>query len=128
MLNGAETVQAYARFHELFNRRAFWDAHEVLEQVWRQDRDPFKRGLIQYAAAMVHLSRDNRRGLALLLDRALQHLRPFSPQHDGFDVASLVAHAEACLAALPGIPRGERLEAHVPYPDLRWSTPPAVVP
>lgn len=50
----------------LFNSQQFWHAHEQWEYCWRAAQPPmdgFYQGLIQAAAALVHLQRGNLRGL-----------------------------------------------------------------
>ncbi len=63
----------------LFNQRHFFDAHEVLEDLWRPiPRDRVSRchlqGLVQLAVAFHHASRDNFLGARSVLDRALRNL------------------------------------------------------
>jgi len=69
---------------ELFNRGHFFDAHEVLEDVWRAlPRDSASRrrfrlhlqGLIQLAVAFHHYSTGNLVGARSVLARALRNLR-----------------------------------------------------
>ncbi|MGD0470510.1 MAG: DUF309 domain-containing protein [Terriglobales bacterium] len=67
----------------LFNRAHFFDAHEVLEDVWRslpRDR-PSRRhlrlhvqGLIQLAVAFHHESTGNHLGARSVLERAMRNL------------------------------------------------------
>jgi predicted metal-dependent hydrolase len=65
---------------DLFNRAHFFDAHEVLEDVWRplpRDR-PVRRhlqGMVQLAVAFHHHSTGNHIGARSVLDRALRNLR-----------------------------------------------------
>jgi len=67
----------------LFNGGEFWRAHEELEAIWRSlPEGPEARaiqGLIQAAAALVHLRRGNRHGVRVVGERALRTLA--SPQH-----------------------------------------------
>ncbi|WP_243674725.1 DUF309 domain-containing protein [Vulcanisaeta distributa] len=42
---------AIRKYVELFNEERFWEAHEVLEKVWRRNKDEGIRGLIILAAA-----------------------------------------------------------------------------
>lgn len=78
---------------KLFNRADFFEAHEVLEGVWRavprdESRDDlsprhFRRqilrrhvqGLVQLAVAFHHESKGNRVGAHSVLERALRNLR-----------------------------------------------------
>lgn len=74
-----------------------FQAHEVLEQAWRQaepaERD-FWRGLTQLAVALTHRQRGNRRGEAVLLDRAAALLGA-GGEHHGVDTARLLDDARA---------------------------------
>ena len=59
---------------DLFNRAHFYDAHEVLEDVWRPSPRgrPLRRhlqGLVQLAVALHHESRGNVIGARSVLDR-----------------------------------------------------------
>jgi predicted metal-dependent hydrolase len=68
-----------ARGLDLFNRAHFFDAHEVLEDVWRESAhgNPRRRhlqGLVQLAVAFHHESRNNSVGARSVLERALRNL------------------------------------------------------
>lgn len=68
-----------ARGLDLFNRAHFFDAHEVLEDVWRESvhgkaRRRHLQGLVQLAVAFHHESRSNLVGARSVLDRALRNL------------------------------------------------------
>ena len=81
----------------LFNRRQFFEAHEVWEDAWRESTgEPaiFLQGLIQIAAAFVKLQRRQPRGMAALLDAGADKLRPIPNRRYRVDHAAL-------LAALP---------------------------
>lgn len=66
-----------------FNKGAFFEAHEYLEDLWRSDfgqgHNPALKtglqGLIQLAVACVHLQRGNPKGAQGVLARAEQNLR-----------------------------------------------------
>jgi predicted metal-dependent hydrolase len=69
---------------ELFNRGEFYDAHEVLEDVWRASVPPekkFLQALIQTAVALHHHSTGNVVGCRSLMARAL---RNFDGYPEGF--------------------------------------------
>lgn len=84
-------VGDFNRGIDLFNRADFFDAHEVLEDVWRsiprdlpddlsRDRPSSRhlrlhvQGLVQLAVAFHHASKDNRVGARSVLERALRNL------------------------------------------------------
>ena len=63
----------------LFNSRQFFDAHEALEEVWREAprRSHLRRhlqGLVQLAVAFHHLSTGNHVGARSVLERALRNV------------------------------------------------------
>ena len=83
---------AYRHGIELFNRGEFFDAHEVLEDVWRAAPAPekkFLQGLIQVAVALHHYSRGNLVGARSLLKRAHRNLSSYPGQHGGIRLAAL---------------------------------------
>jgi uncharacterized protein len=100
------------RFHillagvEQYNDGYFFQAHETWEDLWMQSPWPVRRflqGLIQTAAAFVHLVRHEYPGTTRLLGQALDKLRDFAPSYMDIDVETLVtktASAREELAAL----------------------------
>lgn len=72
-----------ADFHrglDLFNRAHFFDAHEVLEDVWRSvpGGQPLRlhlQGVVQLAVAFHHESTGNNLGARSVLERALRNLK-----------------------------------------------------
>lgn len=106
----------YYRYFELFNHEEFWEAHEALEEIWREtDNDLFLRGLIVFAAAFVHVQRNNPSGCRKVLEKCIAWLGPYAPRHWDLDVARVLAHARFCLAKLDGLPPGARLQDHLPF-------------
>jgi uncharacterized protein len=106
--------EAYKHGLELFNRGEFFDAHEVLEDVWRAapaEEKKFLQGLIQVAVGLHHYSRGNVVGARSLLGRAHRNLSEYPGRHGGIDLAGLRAQVERWLGALqnedsaPALPR-----------------------
>ena len=106
----------------LFNAEEFFEAHEVIEDLWQEfrgaERDLLK-GVIQAAVALEHHRRGNHRGFRSVVSTASGYLRVHSPDGGGLDVAGLVRDLDAFGAA---VERGES----PPYPRLllRGTTPP----
>jgi hypothetical protein len=99
---------------ELFNRREFFEAHEVLEDVWRaapSEEKKFLQGLIQVAVALHHHSRGNPIGAGSLLKRAAKNLDGYPVEYGGIRLdllrASVVAWQQALESgeSLPAPPR-----------------------
>ena len=79
-----------------FNDGYFFEAHETLEDLWMQSPWPTRRflqGVIQLAAAFVHLVRHEYPGTVRLLGHALQKLADFAPRYMGVDVEQLLLEA-----------------------------------
>ena len=79
---------------DLFNRGAFYEAHEVWEDIWRsttpEPRDLFQ-GLIQVAAALHQFQGLNRLdGPRRTFAKARRRLEPFTPVAFGLDIAELL--------------------------------------
>jgi predicted metal-dependent hydrolase len=105
---------AYRHGLELFNRGEFFEAHEVLEDVWRAApaaEKKFLQGLIQVAVGLHHYSRGNMVGSRSLLQRAHKNLSAYPARHSGIDLGGLRAQVEQWVSALedegsaPALPR-----------------------
>lgn len=90
-------------FLDLFNAQQFFDAHEVLEDVWRslpRDR-PSRRylrlhiqGLVQLAVAFHHQSKGNHVGARSVLERAVRNLNGADSSLPHLDLDRLRAELE----------------------------------
>jgi hypothetical protein len=104
----------------LFNRREFYDAHEVLEDVWRAapaEEKLFLQGLIQVAVALHHHSQDNLPGAQSLLARAERNLSGYPEGYAGVQLSPL---REAITAWRSALADGDA-EPAPPRIDLRNS-------
>ena len=94
---------AYRHGLQLFNRGEFFEAHEVLEDVWRaaaiEDRR-FLQGLIQIAVALHHHSTGNVTGCRSVLARACRNLSSYAPEYGGLDLAAVLAELDQWRQAL----------------------------
>ncbi len=90
---GQELDPHYAGYFDCFNRQLYYEAHEVLEQLWLKDRygpnGAFYKGLIQLAGAFVHLQKDRLRPAAALFRLALANLDKYPHRHERLDVAAV---------------------------------------
>jgi len=90
--------------YDEFNRGLYCECHETLEEIWQEEagdvRDLYK-GLIQVAAAYVHITRDNPRGADRLFTTALGYLAPYRAEGAmGFDVDAICGVAERAHAVV----------------------------
>jgi predicted metal-dependent hydrolase len=112
---------------ELFNRAHFFDAHELLEDVWRslardQPRRKHLQGLVQLAVAFHHESTGNPLGARSLLERALQNLEGADSSFPELDLDRLRLELEAWRSYLAGVshrPRLPQISKHRPGPQER---------
>ncbi|MBL9136793.1 MAG: DUF309 domain-containing protein [Verrucomicrobiales bacterium] len=112
----------YAGWFACFNRGKFYEAHDVLEDLWLRRRgtpnDLFYKGLIQLAGAFVHLQK-GRLGPADALFRLAQfNLGRYRPVHEHLDleeVLGLIGRWRADLTP-PGL--AENPLSHRPPPHL----------
>jgi uncharacterized protein len=89
---------------ELIRAGAYFEAHEELEDEWRDapaaERD-FLQGLVHVAVAWHHAARGNRPGCERQLEKAARRIDPYRPTHRGVDVDRVldcVADAQALVA------------------------------
>ena len=78
---------------ERFNRAEFFDAHEVLEDVWRAAPDgekKFLQGIIQVAVALYHHGNGNSIGARSVLRRAFRNLSRYPEGFGGVRLAELL--------------------------------------
>ena len=98
------THSFYRAFFRCWNEQRYYEAHDVLEQLWlKTDSDDadFFKGLIQAAGAFVHLQKNfehpwhpkhgRRLQPAVRLFRlAEKNLAPYAPVHHAFDVGKFL--------------------------------------
>ena len=92
----------YGAFFHCWNEQRYYEAHDVLEQLWLNTKSPdadYFKGLIQAAGAFVHLQKhfeyplhakhSRRLSPAVRLFRlANKNLSRFAPLHHGLNVAA----------------------------------------
>lgn len=90
----------YEGYFTCFNERRYYDAHDVLEDLWLKTDDEnhaFYKGLIQLAGAFVHLQKQflrpdhpkdgaRARPAVRLFELAARNLAPYRPRHLRLDV------------------------------------------
>ena len=99
---------------DLFNRAQFFDAHEVLEDIWRAappENKKFLQGLVQVAVAFHHYSTGNRVGMRSVLERAIRNLAEPSGSFGQIHLAALLQSLDQWRKAIdngsppPALPR-----------------------
>ena len=99
---------------EHFNVCDFFEAHEVWEELWSDDRSDsrkFLQGLIQAAVALHHFGNGNIRGAKKLFLSSTAYLSPYRPRHWGLDLDKFLAEFDKCFA--------EVLASREEFPNLK---------
>jgi predicted metal-dependent hydrolase len=92
----------YRAFFHCWNKKRYYEAHDVLEQLWLKSESPdadYFKGLIQAAGAFVHLQKQFEYPLHAKHSRRLspavrlfrlseRNLSRFTPRYHGLDVAA----------------------------------------
>ncbi|XSG73285.1 DUF309 domain-containing protein [Herpetosiphon llansteffanensis] len=92
----SEFIQGY----ELFNAGHYWHAHEAWEAQWLQRSGAERsllQGLIQTAAALVHWSRGNPKGLELNWQKAAPKLQASLAWVDFLDLQHVIVTMQALV-------------------------------
>src|SRR5450759_2239 len=88
----------YAGYFTLFNRQKFYEAHDVLENLWLPGRHGadgnFYKGLIQLAGAFVHLQKNRLRPSAALFKLAQINLRKDPATYQRLGIADVLGMIE----------------------------------
>ncbi len=76
----------------LFNEGDYFEAHEVLEDLWVIEVEPLKtyyKGLIQVAVAICHWERGNASGARKLYHSGMRYLEPYPDHYEGLSLDAL---------------------------------------
>jgi predicted metal-dependent hydrolase len=80
----------YVGFFRCFNAQLYYEAHDVLEEVWLpirgQPQAKFYQGLIQMAGGFVHLQKQRLGPASRLFALALANFEAYPPRHEGIDL------------------------------------------
>jgi hypothetical protein len=83
---------------EEFNRGEYFEAHELLEEAWKDDETPARelyRAILQVAVAYLQIERGNYNGAVKMFLRLRQWIDPLPDRCRGVDVAGLRVDADA---------------------------------
>ena len=96
-----EAASDYAEFWKLWQAGEFFNAHERLEELWRQtqgEQKLFFNGLIHAVVALYQHQRGNALGACRQCVRMQEKLAPFAPEFYGVQVDQLVGTVENQIA------------------------------
>jgi uncharacterized protein len=116
--------QALRQGVDEFNRAYFFEAHETLEDLWRETHGPlhtFYQGLIQLAVGLYHLSNGNRRGARNQLEKGLAKIEGFQPICQEIEVEALCRDVRRWLDRLREAGDGNLTIDPEQLPKIRWA-------
>jgi hypothetical protein len=115
---------------EQFNQGRFFEQHETLEMLWRNEFGRLRglyQGILQVGVGFHHLKRGNYNGAVHLLERGLSRLAAYAPACQGVDVARLISETRRCYEQLLSL-GAQHLDAFdwSLVPQVHWTsgTPP----
>ena len=96
---GKDLPAHYLGYFECFNRELFYEAHDVLEELWLAQGKSganygFYKGLIQFAGAFVHLQKNRLRPAAALFRLSQTYLRHYPDRHERLSVDEVIGRAD----------------------------------
>ena len=120
---GQDLPAHYLGYFECFNQQLFYEAHDVLEELWLAEGRAganygFYKGLIQFAGAFVHLQKNRLNPAAALFRLSQTYLRQFPHEHQRLDVVKLIDSGGEWIAELEARnfstnPLGEKPPPHL---------------
>ena len=120
---GQELDARYLGYFDCFNRQLFFEAHEVLEDLWLEQKSgadgSFYKGLIQLAGAFVHLQKDRLQPAAALFRLAENNLFQYPGKHQKLRVDQVLNLIRSWLARLETPPFVTNPLRNTDPPELR---------
>ena len=110
----------------LFNKGYYWEAHEVWEDVWRNEEEDvktFAQGFVQVAAANSFVNLAKLASAKYLFEKALEKFRQFPSSQCGVDVEKLILDIESALAGFHGANGDPSYRKHLLVPTMTLRTP-----
>jgi predicted metal-dependent hydrolase len=103
-MEGPSHTATFAEAVDLFNRREFFECHEVIELLWKPlPKGPEKRflqGVLQIAVGLHHLHKGNYAGAKSLLNEGVEKLKNIAAQSVYIPPIALTPFLQASNAAL----------------------------
>jgi predicted metal-dependent hydrolase len=120
---GHELPAQYLGYFECFNRQLFYEAHDVLEELWlAEGRNAanygFYKGLIQFAGAFVHLQKKRRGPAVALFKLSRSYLEQYSSPHQRLDVQRVLILAAEWIGTVEDPASREEVLNEKPPPVL----------
>ena len=91
---------------KLFNEKKFFEAHEELEDAWRQETGEIRdlyQGILQVAVTYLHITRRNYNGAVKVYERSIKWLKDWPEICRGIYVGKLRSDAENIIKTLKSL-------------------------
>lgn len=113
----------YLQFIQAFNQGEYFEAHEILEALWkRANRSPFYQALIHLAVGHYHFYRGNLYGALRQFRKALQRFEGYPSPYMGINLQKLSQWLQETINSLEAPPSSkEKTPALTPI-SLRLET------
>ncbi len=127
-MEGADAPTELDRIRDgltLFNEEFFFEAHEVLEDVWRKEHgEPrlFLQGLIQLCAGLHHFQNGNYGGAAALLQRGADKMRRYPERYIGLEAADVIVRIDACREQIEKMRLGSEPAGPIQFPKIHFDS------
>ncbi|MGE5702392.1 MAG: DUF309 domain-containing protein [Clostridia bacterium] len=109
----AQYPEQYYEFFRKFNAREFYECHDLLEEIWMEEKsNKFLQGLLQLAVGIYHFECGNMKGARWMFGNAHKYLSKYTPVYWDVNVENVLSYIEECLAVLPDIDR-------IPYQEVK---------
>lgn len=108
----------------LFNAGEYFEAHEALEQAWKEEKGDIRnlyRGILQIAVTYLHITRGNYEGAVKVHDRSRKWLKDWPDFCRGIHVGELRKDAENIMQEVKRLGAGKIAEFDMKLlKPVRW--------
>ncbi len=122
-----EHYDDFLRGIEAFNRREFFECHDIWEHIWQETTGAdklFLQGIIHAAVGLYHFTHGQWKGAKNQLQKCMAKLANYHPTYRGVDVAYLTtAFKNDFLPAIEKALNGETMTCPN-FPSITLKTPP----
>lgn len=109
-----------------FNRGAFFEQHELLEEAWRAEKRPIRelyQGILQVGVAFYQIELGNWHGAIKTFRRGLPKLRKLPPICQGIDLDQFLAAVESIHREVSQLDRARLSEFDkTRFPQIKYET------
>jgi len=91
---------------QLFNQGEFFEAHEALEEIWRDEKSEIRdlyQGILEIAVAYLHITRGNYVGAVKVYGRSQKWLVKFPDICQGVNIKQLLTDAKKVMDTLQAL-------------------------